>query len=337
MSEILICGVNWIGDSIMTMPALQTFKKQHVAARVTLLIKSPLIPLWEMQHCVDEIMCLEQGLAGTWHTVKRVSERHFDAAYVLPHSFRSALIPFLAHVPDRIGMPGHSRDWMLSKLIRVERLMRRTHQAYEYMTMLVPGLRDVDLPAPLLAVPSRAMEQANELLPEKRPLIGLIPGAARGPSKRWPIDHFIAAGRQLCDQLQAGVAVFGSPAERSLCEGICAGIGSDCVNLAGRTDLQVWAACLKTCDAVISNDSGGMHLAAAVGTYVVALYGMTDPSKTGPLGTCHTILQESDECDRDIRRSSKEAQDKLALILPETVFNTVRDHLELSAEGISDA
>jgi heptosyltransferase II len=327
--RILVCGVNWIGDSVMSMPALLAFRKANPTAHITMLVKPGLVPLWKLGAVFDGILQLHEGFAGTLKTVAAVRRLWFDKAIILPHSFRSAVIPWLAGIPARVGMPGHWRDFMLTEVVRPLERPGRTHQAYEYLDLLTPAAADAELEPPRLDLPEEALASARKrIAPAAEPRVALIPGAARGPAKQWPPAHFIELGRMLSEGRKCGIVVLGISREAALCEEVAKGIGPSALNLAGHTGLADWIATLKACDLVVANDSGGMHLAAAVGTPVVALYGITDPSKTGPLGKICRVLQNSDLRTRDIPRDSPEARASLAAIHPEQAFNAAVECLE---------
>ncbi|HBA83214.1 MAG TPA: lipopolysaccharide heptosyltransferase II [Verrucomicrobia bacterium] len=332
--NLLICGVNWIGDSIMTMPALQEFRQRNPQARITLLVKPALMPIWSLHSAPEDLIPLQSGWEGTLKTVRELKTRHFDRAYIFPHSFRSALLPFLAGIPRRVGMPGPFRNAMLTKIVRPTAQSSRGHQVYEYADLLLgPGspLRDLE---PRLTIPAELLKQTSARLSSlPLPRIALIPGAARGPSKRWPAAHFAEVGRRLLQDKRAGILLLGSQSEHAVCAEIEKAMSaqSRVLNFAGRTSLPELAAALSLCDLAITNDSGGMHLAAAAGRPVVAVYGITDPDKTGPLGPRHIILQNSPIRCRDVGRQSELAQKCLASITPEQVCeaaNRILEHAE---------
>ncbi len=326
--RVVIVGVNWIGDSIMCMPALQSFRNNHPAAHIAMLVKPALVPLWKMHRAPNEILAREDGPGGTRRTAKQLKAGRYDLAFILPHSFRSALIPWLAGIQKRVGLPGHWRALLLTRIVHPMKKPGCSHQAYESLDLFNQRHLEPGLDQPRLEVPESAMADARAgLAIVPRPLIGLIPGAARGPSKRWPPEHFKALGRMLAEKRQAGLAIFGSPDEIKYCEHISRAIGSRAVNLAGRLSFEQWAAALKICDVVIANDSGGMHLASALGTPVIALFGTTDPAITGPLGPSCRILQNSAIRDRKVKRDSISARKSLASIQPEQVYQAAEELL----------
>ena len=156
------------------------------------------------------------------------------------------------------------------------------------------------------------------------PISALIPGAARGPSKQWPPEHFAQLGELIAEHLSSKIVILGSPKEMELCAQVAGGIKAGTINLAGETSLTELTAVLSLCRTAVTNDSGGMHLASAAGTGVVAVYGLTDPDKTGPLGdACRVVCGKNVGCSRDIPRRSAEAMESLRSITPEKVFESV--------------
>ena len=326
-SRTLLCGLNWVGDSIMAMPALHDFVSKSVSS-VSVLAKPGLVPLWSMMPGIEDVHALSPGTYGTLATGLRLRREHFDEAYVLPNSFRSAFIPFVAGVPKRVGVAGQHRGWLLTHRWDRPTDPRRYHQAWEYVHALLPSYKGDRLPTiPKLELDPSSLTIASEWLGDRSDRwVGLVPGAARGPSKRWPPKYFATVGKRLVDEEDCRIVVMGSVAEKLLCSEVVEAIGPSAIDLAGRTTLSSWAAVLAACDVVIANDSGGMHLACAMGTSVVAIYGQTDPQKTGPLGPA-TIVQRSDVRNRRIARDSEAARLSLASILPNEVYEAAQHWL----------
>ncbi len=323
----LIVGVNWLGDSIMTMPAIQAWRRAHPDARLVMLVKPKLKDLWRLHPAVDEVWALSPGGRALAAMVRAARAQKFAAAFVLPHSFRSGLVPFLARIPKRIGPPGHGRDWMLTAVIPPGLDAEREHQCFEYMSILgtartneAPHLQlTPELIARahnLLGTPESARQSRDRQLPG---WIAVMPGAAYGPAKRWPAERFAAAARQLKDRLQCNIVAIGSAEEHELCAIVARDAGPESLNLAGRTTLPELAAVLAQCRLALTNDSGGMHLATAMGIPVTAVFGITDPVRTGPLGAAARVIQDSANRSRDLRRDSPEARASLLRITPEQV------------------
>lgn len=328
-NHILISGLNWLGDSIMAMPAIQHFAELNPDTRITLLVKPKLIDLWRMHENIHQIVPMPRRFSGLLQTSRQLRQASFTSAHILPNSLRSALPPWLARIPIRIGAKGHARRALLTHVIQPPTDPRFTHQSWEYYPIFNLPLSTPIQTVPRLHIPSTATDSVLALLgqPEAE-WIAICPGAARGPSKQWSPQSFAAVGSALVSKHNCRIAVFGGPGEAEACFATAAAIGPAAVNLAGRTSILQFAAGLAHCRMAVTNDSGGMHLAAATGTPVVAVFGMTDPSKTGPLGHQHTILQaQGFTCSRDIPRHTSHAAAALQSITPETVLAAIRAHL----------
>ncbi len=327
-ARILIVSVSWLGDCVMAMPALSALRRRLSGATIAVLAKPAVAPLWSLFPGVDEVIPLKKGFSGMRETVRAVRRGGFDFAYVLPKSFRSAWIPFVARVPGRRGMPGHRRDWMLTETAPLSEAALAGHQSLEIAEVLhVTG--ELDSP-PFLVVPEEAMKRAQQKLATADKggptgdLIAFFPGAAYGPAKRWPAENFAAAGQKLVAEQGCRVLILGSQGDRAVCDEVARGMGAGAVNLAGATDFLELAGLLSLCRCVVSNDSGGMHLAAGLGVPVVGIFGLTDPAKTAPVGTrCKLLCAEGVERSRDLARDSEEARAALASISVDAVVNAV--------------
>jgi len=329
--NILIYAPNWLGDSVMSMPAVQAFRRHHSDCRLTILCRSALAPLWRMHRAVDEVVEFSGGLADTLRVVRWLKIENHDKAFIFPNSFRSALIPTLAGIPARIGARGHMREWLLTSVVPPPSGDHQAHQAWEYLAIVGLSDKEVQLDPPRIEVSDAMVAQSRERLSSVEThggWIGLIPGAARGPSKRWPATHYADLGRRLIKALRCRILVFGTAEELQLCAQVTGAIGGGATNLAGATSLRELAALLRMCRLVVANDSGGMHLAVAVGARVVAVFGATDPAKTGPVGAGHAVVApENVKVSHKIKPRSREAERLLYQISPGRVAQVVLDLL----------
>ena len=316
--RILVRGVNWLGDAVMTTPALLRLREHFPAAHITLLTPAKLQELWTGHPAVDDIIAFAAG-EGLWAIAKKLHAGRFELALVLPNSPRSALEPWLARIPQRIGYARPWRNALLTRAIPARpgavKMHKRTpeairaltaaaggtaggrrapaipasaHQLHEYLHLVAAlGARAEPLaphltvsPAELAATRER-FGLANGLLP----LAGLNPGAEYGPAKRWPAERFIAAALAVSAQTPCMWAVFGGNNDRAAAETIATALHAanlPVTNLAGRTGLRELMAALKLCRVLLTNDTGPMHVAAALGTPVVVPFGSTSPELTGP-------------------------------------------------------
>ncbi len=326
--RLLVVGLSWLGDCVMAMPALATFRKRLPHAHITVLAKPSVLPLWSLFPGIDGVIPLNKGLGGMLDTIRLVRAGSFDFAYVLPHSFRSALIPWLAGVPGRRGLPGHDvRRWMLTESVHLSDSARDGHQSLEIADTLNLTADSLEEP-PFLIVPEMALERARGRVPACQTYVAFFPGASHGPAKRWPAARFVAVGKKLLAEQGCCLLILGGKADQSICDEVAAGIGQGAINLAGQTDLMELVAVIHLCRVVLANDSGGMHLAAALGVNVVGIFGMTDPVKTAPVGGRARILcAEGVPHSRDIARDSQEARKAMESIDVETVYQAVMSQL----------
>jgi heptosyltransferase II len=330
---IVILGANWLGDSVMSLPAVRAFRAAHPDVRLLVCVKPGMAAFWELAGCADGCVPLEESPAGTWRTARRLREREIRRAVLFPNSFRSALVTTLAGIPERVGFRGHGRARMLTHPVRIPPDADRRHQSLDYAVLLGVDIADPQAAGALLRVFPERVEAcaARYDLPAGTRRIALLPGAARGPSKRWPEAHFIALGRRLAGEGRQ-ILVLGTGVEAGLCGVVATGIGDRARSLAGETSLVECAAVMTRCHAVVANDSGGMHLAAALGVPTAALFGATDPVQTGPLGEGHRVLCAAGvRHGRDIPRRSRAARAGLASVQPDTVYTAVRE-IERRAE-----
>jgi heptosyltransferase-2 len=329
----LIVAPTWLGDNVMAMPAVQVLRRRRPAERLVLLAKPGLAPLWALAGVTDATVTLDLGLRGAFATAARVRALACSAAHLLPNSTRSALIPWLARVPRRAGYAGHFRRPLLTDVVPPPPPdAPPPHQSLEYADILGVDRAECRAEPPRLRPTPDAARRAAALLgaadEPPRGAIAMLPGAARGPSKRWPAERFAAVGRELARRTGRPVWVLGGAGERELCARVAVGIGPAARDLSGRTALDELACLLAACSVAVTNDSGGMHLAAAAGARVVAIYGLTDPRRTGPLGEGHAlILDEGLARNRAIARDSAAAERALLAIAPERVIETAMERI----------
>ncbi|MEN9572448.1 MAG: lipopolysaccharide heptosyltransferase [Verrucomicrobiota bacterium] len=332
--RLLLRGVNWLGDAVMTTPALLQLRLALPETHITLLTQEKLAGLWQGHPAVDAVMTFERK-EGSFSVARRLREGGFDAALVLPNSVRSGLEVRLAGIPRRIGYAGGWRDWLLTQAVprraNVVEMRKRTveevqrlvagaqhvgaeagapaasHHLFHYLHLAAAlGAKPEPL-APFIAVTEAevAAAKAKFNLPAGL-LIGLNAGAEYGPAKRWPADRFIATAKELGVRLNCNFVLFGGPADHALATEITAALAVSgqrsavsVTNLAGRTSLRELCAALRACRVVLTNDTGPMHLAAAVGTRLVGLFGSTSMELTGPGlpgDTRHVLLRGEAPC-----------------------------------------
>ncbi len=280
--RILVRSTNWLGDAVMSIPAVRALAAGRPDARVTVLTPAKLADLWREVPGVAEVLPIPEktGVAGVAALVRRAGP--FDAAVLLPNSLRVALEAFLAKIPRRVGFPGHRRRWLLNQIVAEDATPTtetgdpRRNQTFRYLRLAeAVGAAEIDLSAPAAPVVS------NERGGWRR--VGLCPGAEYGPTKRWPAERFAEAAKLVSTQVACEWTIFGVAKDAPYAETIQAALGERCENLVGKTTLAELIAALRRCDVLLTNDTGTMHLAAYLGVPVAAVFGSTDPVLTAPL------------------------------------------------------
>jgi heptosyltransferase-2 len=315
-------GVNWLGDTLMSLPALQALRDNGRGEELHVVAPGPLVPLIRMAELADTVWGWPPD-RSTWGRIREVRTRQYRRAILFPNAFRPAWIVRCAGVRERWGYGGQWRRWLLNRPIARPRRPGRAHQSQWYLDIArALGWTGSQMPKVRLLIPEAGRRWVEACVghPWHGFLVGLCPGAAYGPAKRWPLERFAHVARALRDGKGARILVLGSSAESKDARALAAMIGWGVLDLSGRTDLVQLAAALAACDLVVSNDSGPMHLAAAVGTRVVALFGSTDPDATSPLGP-HRVVRIPMDCSPCLERRCRDGSYRcLAAISPERVL-----------------
>lgn len=301
--KILIRSTNWIGDAVMTTPAVRTIRENFPAAEITILAYPWVADIFRASPHVDRVMLYEKkgrhkGLAGMWRLGRELAAQRFDLAILLQNAFSAALLALLAGIPVRAGYRRDGRTLLLTHGVTIRKSTRARHQVYYYQEML----KDLGLvcgPQELfLALPDSAMIWARDFLAAKagRPVVGLNPGAAYGPAKRWPAERYAGLVKRLAEELGAFLLVFGTAGDTEAAAEIGAAAPGQVLDLTGKTTLAEAMALIGLCDAFVTNDSGLMHVAAAQKTPLVAIFGSTDAVATGPFAARVEVVNKNLPC-----------------------------------------
>ena len=300
----LVRSPNPLGDACMSIPAVRAIKRGRPDAHVTILCRSNLEPLWREQPEVDDVIALP-GRVRPSHAGELIKGRrpYYDTGILFPNSTRSALEMKLGGVHMIYGYEGHHRRRMLRWTIPEPPADPPTHHLERYLFVVGKLGADVSDRENLLALPRppAPIEPA-----QSRWKVALCPGAEFGEAKRWPTERFVEAVRLLREQLtddEIEIVIVGSPAEQELGESIAEAIAHPRENLAGKTTIGELIEHLQTCHIVVSNDTGTMHLAAALGIPTVAIFGSTSPELTSPIGSIHRVIREKVECSPCFKRT----------------------------------
>lgn len=286
--RILIRSSNWLGDAVMSVPAVRAIKSGRPDVQVTIAVPEKIAPMWKLIPEVDAIISLPDGSLLSVVRLLR-QQMPFDVAILFPNSLRVALESWLSGIPRRVGYRGHCRSWFVNQIVRKPRKPRPPeHHSLRFLRIA----RECGAETSNIEFPN--LNRTSNLKPQT--LIGLCPGAEYGPAKRWLPERFAEAAAKVTAQSSARWILLGTKNDAAIGEQITAAIGDVCVNRIGQTTLEQLIHELRQCRLLLTNDTGTMHLAALLGVPVVAIFGSTEPRLTGPLGNGHTVLRHHVEC-----------------------------------------
>jgi heptosyltransferase-2 len=304
MSNVVILAPNWLGDAVMALPAIADVRRELPGASMTIAARAAVAPLFQMVSGINDVIVLEPprgatGWPGWRNAGAGLRNKRFELALLLPNSFQSAFSASRAGIAERWG---YRTDWRAPLLTRAIPPPKAIHQILYYQYLVRALGFGNGRPEPAITVPGKARDAGFDALTSagwdgRGPVVALAPGAAYGSAKRWPPDYFAELARSLAAD-GAVVVLVGSVADRPTGEEVEAACGSGCrlVNLIGRTDLSTLAGVFVHCRALVSNDSGAMHLGAAVGVPVTAVFGPTNELATRPFGDAHVVLTHQVWC-----------------------------------------
>lgn len=304
--KILIRAVNWIGDAVMTTPAIGVIREHFPHAEITLLANPLVSQLLSSHGWIDRIITFDRkgahkGVLGRFRLAAELRKHAFDMAIILPNSFDSALVPWLAGIPARLGKSSDGRGFMLTERYSPDETPLLCHEVLYYLNLVRHFGISGDSATPYLVTSPAEDVAAAQLLKEhgitrEEFVIGINPGATFGSAKRWYPDRFAAVAKQLAAQWSARIVIFGGSGETDIAAEIELQLAGTCLNLAGKTTVRDLMALIKRCNFFITNDSGPMHIAAAFGVPLVAIFGPTDHSGTAPYSDRAVIVRKEIEC-----------------------------------------
>jgi len=304
--NILIRGTNWIGDAVLTMPSLAALRATFPAAHITVLAKPWVAEVYALSPEIDEVMPyrrpgIHEGIRGLIRLAGELRVRRFDAVILLQNAIEAAILSCLARIPIRAGYGTDGRALLLTHAVKKAPGIGDVHQTRYYLEMVKAlGCRETGKELHLATGPEHEL-LADKLLDRlgmagKHPLVGIAPGAAYGPAKRWFPERFAAVADRLIRDEGASILLFGSTGDKPAAAAVARHAAGSLVDIAGQTGLKEAIAVMARCDLFISNDSGLMHLAAALGVPTVAIFGSTNPIATGPVGKRSVIVRRDIDC-----------------------------------------
>jgi len=291
-SNILIRATNWVGDAVMSVPALRAIRERFPQAHIAILAKTSVADLYKTEQLANEVILYQ--LKSSSAMGRELRSRKFDCAILLQNAFEAAWIAWLARIPTRIGYKRDGRQVLLTHPVdppKPGEIPR--HERFYYLELL----RRAGL---IQAVPECKQIRLQQIRHRNSPagrVIGVSPGAAYGTAKRWLPERFAEAAAALAEARGASIALFGTKGERALCEEIARMLdGFRVTNYAGETTLAQFIDLAAGCELFLTNDSGSMHIASALGVPTVAIFGATNDVTTGPTGSNARVIRQPVEC-----------------------------------------
>ncbi len=312
--KILVRATNWVGDAVMSLPALRALRERYPAAHIAILAKPWVAGLYQREPFCDELIPYSPKTLGEkWAVGRGLAARGFDMAILLQNAFEAALVAYAARIPVRIGYARDGRSLMLTQAIQVPKVGNGPgeipiHERFYYLELLRrAGILDALPESDRIRLDGAAEARAVGLEHFAKHglgeiVIGVSPGAAYGTAKRWLPERFAESADRIAKELGATVAVFGSASERELCQSVVDRISVPAHNFAGETGLGEYIEIAAACRVYLTNDSGAMHVASALGLPTVAVFGATNHVTTGPTGPLARVIREQVDCAPCLKR-----------------------------------
>ncbi len=310
LNKILIRGTNWVGDAVMTLPAVASVRAAYPRTHLAILAKPPIDDIYKMFSAADEIIPYENKYdnpVGVFQLAWRLRLKKFDAAILLQNAVEAAIMTLAAGIPLRAGFNTDGRGILLTHGIHRTGDILKVHQINYYLEMVKAlGCVDIDRTMHLEThiSPATARDIIKQCVPGNgERVIGIAPGATYGPAKRWMPERFAAAADRLSADLDARVVLFGGKSDWDTAEQVRKNARADMINIAGKTTLQEAVYCISQCRLFISNDSGLMHVAGALNIPTVAIFGSTNPVTTSPAGEKTILVHKPVSCSPCLKKT----------------------------------
>jgi heptosyltransferase-2 len=342
ISRIVVRGTNWVGDAVMTVPALREIRRLFPDAHITLATRSWAEGLFEDAEFLDDLMVHEgSGLRSVIHQVREWRRRSFDLAILLPNSLETALVASLAGIPLRVGYATDGRQRLLTHPLDLPESRSSQHEVFYYLNIIArlewlvkrdQSFLNTQPDASLEISESRKLAARGLLLSsgitDGRRLIALCPGSINSRAKRWPVDRYATLADRFIDEYGADVLLIGSAAEKEVSLEVSGRMRNKPVMLTGKTELKDLVAVLSLVDLLVTNDTGPAHIAAALGRSTLVIFGPTNPLTTRPFSPFAEIVRQPPDCAPCMLRDCPIDHRCMTAITPDDVFERARGMLK---------
>jgi len=341
IDRIVVRGANWVGDAVMTIPALRELRRLFPGAHLTLATRSWAKGLFAGVDFIDAVQVHEgSGLRSVVKQVRQWREANFDLAVIFPNSLETALVASLARVPLRIGYATEGRQKLLTHPLTLPEWRGSKHEVFYYLGIVAKlewlfkheqtflhtqpnGSLEVSAGRKSVAR-DFLRAQGVDLASETKPLIALCPGSVNSRAKRWPADRYAALGDRLIDELNAQVLLIGSASELEVSQAVSSQMRNHAFQLTGQTDLAGLVGVLSLVDLLVTNDTGPAHIAAALSRPTLVIFGPTNPLTTRPFSPYADIVREPPDCAPCMLRDCPIDHRCMTAITPDDVFERAR-------------
>ena len=335
INKILIRGTNWIGDAILTLPAVASIRATYPNAHISILAKPWVADIYKLFSDLDETIIYENKFdtpAGVFRLAKKLKEGNFDAAILLQNAIEAAIIALAARIPLRAGYDSDARGLLLTHRVRRTKEIRQAHQIDYYLEMVkdlgcVPVTREMHLETKIN--PVEAQKVFKQFIPEtKKMIIGMAPGATYGAAKKWFPERFAKLADRLDESFSIQAMILGGNGDKKTAQEIANMATVKLINLAGETTLREAVHLISQCRLFISNDSGLMHIAGALNVPTIAIFGSTNPVTTSPAGNKSIIVRKEVSCSPCLKETCPTDFRCMKLISVEDVFQEAQKLLQ---------
>jgi heptosyltransferase-2 len=332
--KILIRSANWVGDAVMSLPALASVRQSFPRAEIYILAKPWVAGLFEDCPEIGRVVLYQSpgihgGVRGKWRLARGLKLERFDLALHLPNSFESALISFLAGIPQRAGYNTDGRGILLTHRVPLNGKIKKGHQVEYYLHLLRSLGFQPGEGIPILKTSPKLLEEAERILEsygikKSDPLVGVSPGAQYGSAKEWFPERYGELADRISGEMGARILILGSMEDRLIASQICQKPEPAAIDLTGNTTLSQAIGIIARCRLFITNDSGLMHVASALGVPLIAIFGSTDPWRTGPLSKNSRVLHKSIPCAPCLKTECPDDRRCMELITVDEVYEEVK-------------
>ena len=334
IKKVLIRSANWVGDAVMSLPAIHALRLNLPEAEISILAKPWVSEIFQGNPVADRVILYQspgvhEGLSGKWRLARELKKEHFDLVVLIQNAFEAALISFMAGVPRRAGYNTDGRSILLTHPVTVNRRVKSGHQVDYYLELFrALGFQTMDR-IPSLMVAEDRQEEAEQKLKslgvgDSEKIVGISPGATYGSAKEWFPERYGELAKRISQNLNKRILIFGNRSDQRVAAQVREKARLPLIDLTGATTLAQAVALIARCHLFITNDSGLMHVAAALRVPLIAIFGSTDPEKTGPLGETSRVLRKPVPCAPCLKTECPEDRKCMGLLSVEEVFEEVR-------------